>query len=153
LTWIKLFFLWTMYRSGWVTKPDQERVLAIQITREGFEGAPVSACLSRYARTRFPAEAAWRETLRTRPVRGQWDPERDAVLNPLPHRAVRIGLSGEAVDRCVDEWITSVRDVTPLAREVRAAVAGGAEDMARSLLPAEEPYPLSGEPAARIGCR
>jgi hypothetical protein len=37
MTWIKPSFLWMMYRCGWATKPGQERVLAIQITREGFE--------------------------------------------------------------------------------------------------------------------
>ena len=36
MTWIKPSFLWMMYRSGWGTKTDQERILAIDITREGF---------------------------------------------------------------------------------------------------------------------
>jgi hypothetical protein len=31
MTWIKPSFLWMMYRSGWATKPGQERVLAITI--------------------------------------------------------------------------------------------------------------------------
>ena len=39
MTWIKPSFLWMMYRSGWATKVRQERVLAITITREGFEWA------------------------------------------------------------------------------------------------------------------
>lgn len=38
-TWIKPSFLWMMYRSGWATKPSQERVLAVEITRSGFESA------------------------------------------------------------------------------------------------------------------
>jgi hypothetical protein len=32
-------FLWMMYRSGWATKPGQERVLATAITRDGLEWA------------------------------------------------------------------------------------------------------------------
>lgn len=36
MTWIKPSFLWMMYRSGWATKKDQERILAIDIKREGF---------------------------------------------------------------------------------------------------------------------
>jgi len=37
MTWIKPSFLWMMYRCGWATKPGQERVLAVEITRAGFE--------------------------------------------------------------------------------------------------------------------
>lgn len=33
MTWIKPSFLWMMYRCGWATKPGQERVLAVRITR------------------------------------------------------------------------------------------------------------------------
>lgn len=37
MTWIKPSFGWMMHRSGWAAKPGQERVLAIEITRAGFE--------------------------------------------------------------------------------------------------------------------
>ena len=37
MSWIKTNFLWMMYRCGWATKRNQERVLAIRITRQGFE--------------------------------------------------------------------------------------------------------------------
>lgn len=43
MTWIKPSFLWMMYRSGWGTKPGQERTLAVRITREGFEAALADA--------------------------------------------------------------------------------------------------------------
>ena len=46
MTWIKPSFLWMMYRCGWATKPGQERVLAVDITREGFEWALSHSCLS-----------------------------------------------------------------------------------------------------------
>ena len=36
MSWIKTNFLWMMYRSGWANKPNQERVLAIRITRDAF---------------------------------------------------------------------------------------------------------------------
>lgn len=39
MTWIKPPFGWMMHRSGWAAKPGQERVLAIEITRGGFEWA------------------------------------------------------------------------------------------------------------------
>ncbi|MFD8672640.1 DUF4291 domain-containing protein [Streptomyces seoulensis] len=151
MTWIKPSFLWMMYRCGWAGKPDQERVLALDITREGFEWALANACPSHFDRARFATEADWRKALRTSPVRVQWDPERDLRFNPLSHRAIQIGLSGDAVARYVDDWIVSVRDVTPLAREVHAAVRSGNDEAARALLPVERPYPLSDELTARIG--
>src|SRR5688500_10455476 len=35
MTWIKPSFAWMMHRCGWATKPGQEHVLALRITREG----------------------------------------------------------------------------------------------------------------------
>ncbi|MGW5331289.1 DUF4291 domain-containing protein [Streptomyces bauhiniae] len=151
MTWIKPSFLWMMYRCGWAAKPDQERVLALDITREGFEWALANACLSHFDRARFATEADWREALRASPVRVQWDPERDLRFNPLPHRSIQIGLSGNAVARYVGDWIVSVRDVTPLAHEVHAAVRSGDDEAAHALLPVERPYPLSDVLTARIG--
>jgi hypothetical protein len=153
MTWIKPSFLWMMYRCGWATKPDQERVLAIEISREGFEWALSHACVSHFDRSRFATEAQWRETLRSSPVRVQWDPERDLRLNPLPHRAIQIGLSGPAVDRYVDDWVTGIRDVTPLAHEIHRAVAAGGLEAARELLPPERAYPLPAQAADRVGAR
>jgi hypothetical protein len=46
MTWIKPSFLWMAYRSGWGTKPGQERVLAIKIKRSGFEWALMHSSLS-----------------------------------------------------------------------------------------------------------
>src|SRR6202042_2093945 len=48
MTWIKPSFLWMMYRSGWGTKDGQERVLAIDITRSGFQWCLENACLSHF---------------------------------------------------------------------------------------------------------
>src|SRR5688572_10421648 len=39
MMWIKPSFLWLMERSGWATKPNQERVLAVRITRAGWDFA------------------------------------------------------------------------------------------------------------------
>lgn len=37
MTWVKTNFLWMMFRSGWASKPNQERVLAIFVRRERFD--------------------------------------------------------------------------------------------------------------------
>ncbi|MFF5917924.1 DUF4291 domain-containing protein [Streptomyces flavochromogenes] len=141
MTWIKPSFLWMMYRSGWGKKEGQETVLAVEITREGFEWALRNACLSHYKRGFHPDQATWKRELRQAPARVQWDPERDPHLRALPYRSLQLGLSGEASRRYADEWTVSVRDVTPLAHRVHELVRSGAPEAARLLLPREEPYP------------
>jgi hypothetical protein len=59
-------------------------------------------------------------------------------------------LSGEAVDRYVDDWISAVTDITAVAHEIGAAVQRQEFDLAHSLLPEERPYPLPGHIAARL---
>ncbi|RPK64666.1 hypothetical protein EES43_09290 [Streptomyces sp. ADI96-02] len=139
MTWIKPSFLWMMYRCGWGAKEGQEVVLAVEIDRSGLAWALAHAELSHYAPDVHEDRDAWRRALRTAPARVQWDPERDLDLNPLPYRSLQLGLSGEAARRYADEWTLSVRDVTPLAREVHALVRAGERRKAAALLPVETP--------------
>ncbi|GCD36697.1 hypothetical protein OEIGOIKO_04473 [Streptomyces chrestomyceticus JCM 4735] len=141
MTWIKPSFLWMMYRCGWATKPDQERVLAIELDRAGFDWALRHACLSHYDPAVHTDRDAWRQQLRDSPARIQWDPERDLRLSPLPHRSLQLGLSDEASRRYADEWTVAIRDVTPLAHEIHALVTRGDLTTAAGLLPEESPYP------------
>ncbi|SFL55033.1 DUF4291 domain-containing protein [Streptomyces pini] len=150
MTWIKPSFLWMMYRSGWGTKDGQQTVLAVEITREGFEWALEHACLSHYERGLHPDPATWRRQLKRAPARVQWDPERDLYLRPLPHRSLQLGLTGEAARRYADEWTVSITDVTALAHAVHAHVRDGALEAARRLLPVERPCPVDGGLPARL---
>jgi Domain of unknown function (DUF4291) len=150
MTWIKPSFLWMMYRSGYATKPGQERVLAIQITRQGFEWALGHAALSHVDPAVHADYEAWRLSL-SMPVRVQWDPERDLFGRALDHRAIQVGLSGQAVERYVDEWIVGVVDVTDVARSVAELVDAGQVGAATDSLPVERPYPLSAAIATSVG--
>jgi hypothetical protein len=149
MTWIKPSFLWMMYRCGWAAKPGQERVLAVSITREGFEWVLAHSCGS----TPAPGEAheAWKRRMEASPVRVQWDPERDLHLNRLDHRSIQIGLSGEAVDRYAAEWITGITDATDLARTIKDHLKQDNTEQARALLPKERPYPLNETLRTHIG--
>ncbi|MFV2085357.1 DUF4291 domain-containing protein [Micromonospora sp. LOL_021] len=151
MTWIKPSFLWMMYRCGWASKPGQERVLAVEIRRSGFEWALAAACLSHFDRSLYPDRGTWARRVRTSPVRVQWDPERSLRLGPLPYRSLQAGLSGEAVDRYVDEWTVAITEVTGLAHAVRDRLSAGDDAGAAALLPAERVYPLPVEVAAVIG--
>ena len=150
MTWIKPSFLWMMYRCGWATKPGQERVLAISISRSGFEGALAEAVLSHYDRSLHADHAQWSRELKRSSVRVQWDPERSLRLGELPYRSLQVGLGGAAVGRYVDEWTAGIADVTGLARSIRRRLDHDDENGARALLPVERPYPLPGPVATRL---
>ncbi|POX47634.1 DUF4291 domain-containing protein [Streptomyces sp. Ru71] len=150
MTWIKPSFLWMMYRCGWGTKENQETVLAVEITREGFEWALRNACLSHHVPELHGDRASWKRQLAQAPARVQWDPERDAHFTALPHRSLQLGLSGEAAARYADEWIVGIEDVTPLAAEIHALVRAGELDAATGKLPVERPYPVQGDLLAHL---
>ncbi|OCQ23817.1 hypothetical protein A7985_07725 [Pseudoalteromonas luteoviolacea] len=143
MTWIKPSFLWMMYRSGWAKKDaGQNRILAIDISREGFEWALDNSLLSNKVKE-FTDREAWLKLKNSTPVRIQWDPERDIYLQPLEHRAIQIGLSNEAVDLYVNQWVQKVTDVTELAAQIKSYVDNNQLEAARTLLPNEVPYNLN----------
>lgn len=146
MTWVKPSFLWMMYRCGWATKPDQERVLAVRITRAGFEEALASSCLSHLDAEIHPDRDTWARLKEASPVRVQWDPERSTTLDPLPWRSIQVGLGGRTVAAYVDEWMV---DLTDLTAEVHAMREDPALRRTRPGL--ERPYPLPEAVGARIG--
>jgi len=140
MTWIKPSFLWMMYRSGWATKPNQEHILAIKITREGFEWAMQNACLSHFDPEVYESHEAWKEQLQESPVRIQWDPERDIHMNKLDYRSIQMGLSGVAVNKYVKEWIQEISDITELVNSIKSTLEN--DQKASYRLPTERPYPF-----------
>jgi hypothetical protein len=151
MTWIKPSFLWMMYRSGWGTKPGQTRVLAIDMTREGFEWALEHACLSHYEPGTYASKASWEALKAEASVRIQWDPERDASLRQLEHRAIQIGLSGKAVKLYVTDWIVGIIDISEQCQEIHELQKTGKSFAAAALLPREHPYTISDELKKIIG--
>lgn len=140
MTWIKPSFLWMMYRSGWGLKEaGQSRILAIDISREGFEWALDHSCPSHP--DDHISKEEWQRVKESSPVRIQWDPERDLQLQPQVHRAIQIGLSKKAVDLYVTEWIKCITDVTPLAHSIHRLVNANRIEDARKMLPPEKIYP------------
>ena len=146
MTWIKPSFLWMMYRSGWGTKPGQEHVLAIQITRAGFEEALSLSCLSHFDPEIYPDHATWTQRRQRSPVRVQWDPERGIEGEPLAWRSIQVGLSGTAAEHYVNRWIVHITDITALVQELHQTSEG-----ASGRMPTEMPYPAPGAVARVIG--
>lgn len=141
MTWIKPSFLWMMCRAGWGFKDEgQRRILAIDISREGFEWALAHSCLS-HPEPEMSTEQ-WQQLKQSHPVRVQWDPERDLYLQPQTQRAIQIGLSGDAVNLYVQQWIKSIEDVTGLAHQIHEQVKLANLAGAEALLPVESLYPM-----------
>ena len=63
MTWIKPSFLWMMYRSGWASKQAQERILAIDLKREGFDEIVKNAVLSSFREVSDLSKEEWKEKL------------------------------------------------------------------------------------------
>lgn len=140
MTWIKPSFLWMMYRSGWGKKDNgQNRILAIDISREGFEWALKHSLLSHQVKS-YADKEEWLKIKNATPVRIQWDPERNLYLEPLEHRTIQIGLTDESVGLYVNEWIQNIADVTKLASQIHTLVKSDQLLKAKSLLPKETEY-------------
>jgi Domain of unknown function (DUF4291) len=140
MTWIKPSFLWMMYRAGWGYKDEgQRRILAIDMTQEGFDWALAHACPSQPPGDM--TQAQWQRLRASSPVRIQWDPERDLLSRPLAHRAIQIGLSAAATRLYVQRWIQRLADVTPLAHHIHALVMAQRWAEAKAALPRETAYP------------
>lgn len=141
MTWIKPSFLWMMYRSGWGHKDaGQSRILAVDISRTGFEWALANGCLSHQDSSM--TEEQWKNLKENTPVRIQWDPERDLLSNPLSERTIQIGLSKIAIELYVNEWTRKITDITEFSHQIRHLVLSDKLDAARELLPKEIPYPI-----------
>ncbi|WP_026402095.1 DUF4291 domain-containing protein [Actinomadura rifamycini] len=151
MTWIKPSFLWLMARSNWARKPGQDVILAVRLTRTGWEEALALAVPTRADRRIFRDSDEWRRRFANSTVHVQWDPERSLRGQKLEHRSIQIGLSRHVIDRYVDDWILGIEDRTPLARRIHRLLQDGQAAKARNLLPSERPYPLPPNLAKNIG--
>lgn len=145
MSWIKPNFLWMMYRSGWGLKPGQERILAVRLRRQFFDGFLRTAVPSSYCAGSGHSREEWQRAVAASDVRLQWDPDHDPSGRPLPCRAIQIGLRGKALTAYGNAAVLSIEDITPFVVDERAnAVA----PFSRLLTPREAVYapePRAGE--------
>jgi hypothetical protein len=149
MTWIKPSFGWMLYRSGYATKPQQESILKIKLSHEGFKIILQQAVGTLYNPLVYSSEDHWRERLTNSGVRYQWDPDR--YLNGDKHstrRAIQIGLKGPVVRHYVDDWIIGLEDVTELAHSIKQAIDN---DLPIPDVPKELIYPLADEIKHHLG--
>ena len=140
MTWIKPSFLWMMYRSGWASKQGQERILAIDLKREGFDEIVRNAVLSSFREVSDLSKEEWKEKLENSEVRCQWDPDRDIYGNPIGRRAIQLGINGETVRKYINDRIVNITDITDKVVEMRNSIQNGT--FSESVLPQEKKYIL-----------
>lgn len=149
MTWIKPSFLWLMHRSHFATKKGQTRVLAVRITRAGFDRALSIGVSTDPTARMFSTYDAWRAAFDVAPVHVQWDTERSITGSALGHYSIQVGLSRHVIREFVDDWIVSISDMTERVAKLRECVRSGRMDRARALVPPERPYVVSDEIARR----
>src|SRR2546423_9552584 len=104
MTWIKPSFLWLMHRSNWGKRSGQERVLAVRITREGWEKALSLSVPTSPEPSVFRSRQEWEEQFQGAMVHVQWDPERMLRGGRLPYFSIQIGLSRHILREYVEDW-------------------------------------------------
>jgi Domain of unknown function (DUF4291) len=136
MTWIKPSFLWLMHRSNWARKTGQEHILAVRMSREGWDEALAQAVLT----TADPTALG-----RAR-VHVQWDPERSLRGAPLNHYSIQVGVGRALIGTFADDWVLGITDITPQVHKIARLIQTGQAAKARRFLPPERSYPVT--PAA-----
>jgi hypothetical protein len=150
MTWIKPSLLWLMHRSNWARKSGQERILAVRITRTGWEHALSQAVLTAPEPAIHGSAAAWSKAFDSASVHVQWDPERSLRGAALNHYSIQVGVGRSLIRTYAEEWVVGLSDLTPAVHKMAALVRAGQSAKAQRLLPAERPYPLDPAVARRI---
>ena len=124
MTWIKPNFMWMMYRAGWATKENQERILAIKITLEGFREILRQAVHSSFIPEIYDERENWKAKLANSNVRLQWDPDHNPTGEKLTRKAIQLGLRGDIFHKFNEEWIKEIKDITDFVAEQRENAKG-----------------------------
>ncbi len=121
MTWIKPSFAWILYRSGYATKHNQERIVKVKIPHAAWHQILSGAVLSKHDTDLYPDSYDWKVALDRSEAVVQWDPERDVWLRPLEERAIQVGIRSALIRLYAYDWPLSITDVTPLARAIAEA--------------------------------
>lgn len=139
MTWIKPSFLWMMYRSGWATKQGQNRILAIDMDRIGFEEIVTNAVISTFDDHLYSDIEEWKKAIKASEVRIQWDPERDLLGSPSKYnRSIQLGIRGDFLQKFNNKWIKKITDITPFVEQQKKIIDDKRLDLLS--LPQEKVY-------------
>jgi len=140
MSWIKSSFMWMMYRSGWGTKPNQERTLAIWLKRSALESALRQAVLTQFVPDLYSNRNSWANAVSTSFCLVQWDPDHDPYGARLERKAIQIGLRGEMLQHFAMDWIVEIKDISDFVAEQRTLV--NTNNFGELETPTESVYPI-----------
>jgi hypothetical protein len=138
MSWIKPNFLWMMYRCGWASRENQERILAISITKKSFDAILDQSVFSSFISTYYASHDQWKEELSVKEVRLQWDPDHDPFGGKLTRRAIQIGMKGKVLEHFGKQQIISIEDITGFVKEQKVHV--DKNELDKLLIPIETLY-------------
>ncbi len=150
MTWIKPSYLWLMERSNWAQKSGQEHILAVTISRNGWDEALSLGVLTGFEPKIHLQKERWEAEFEKALVHVQWDPERSIRGADLGFNSIQVGISRHLIERFVEEWIVKIEDLTPQTRKIHGLIQAGRIDNARKLLPVEKIYPVEAKVARRL---
>ena len=128
MSWIKPNFLWMMFRCGWARKDNQQRVLAIELSKEHFLEILSEAVHSTFKLDLYGTKENWQDELKQSNVRLQWDPDHGPKGEKLERKAIQLGLKGKILNQFGKEWIVSIEDITEFVTEQGRKVDKGELD-------------------------
>lgn len=143
MSWIKPNFLWMMYRCGWATKENQQRVLAIWINKIDLENILRNTVFTSFTHEHYGSHEEWKEKLEKKEARLQWDPDHDPFGESLTRRAIQIGMKGKVLEEFGKQQIQLIEDITDFVKEQKLNVDSNKLD--RLLVPIETVYKLNDE--------
>lgn len=112
MSWIKPGFLWMMYRCGWATKQDQERILALWLSKDDFKKILEQAVPSTFKPKQFENIEEWKLQLKQKDVRLQWDPDHDPYGNKQERKAIQLGMKGAMLEDFGKRFVQKIEDIT-----------------------------------------
>ena len=150
MSWIKPNFLWMMYRCGWAEKEDQERVLALWISKTDFEKILLNAVFSTFKANFYDSAEQWENELKLKDVRLQWDPDHDPFGRKVERRAIQLGLKRKTLENFGKQQIQRIEDITMFIKQQKQHLNTNQSD--KLLVPVETVFnPLNIELKKKIG--
>ncbi len=150
MSWIKPNFLWMMYRCGWASKENQERVLALWLDKTAFEDILSQAVFSTFTAGKYESADAWKQELSTKNVRLQWDPDHSPYGGKLTRRALQLGLKNTTLEQFGKEQVIRIEDITHFVQQQKAHVDN--RQLKQLFVPQERVYTVADATLAqRIG--
>ena len=91
----------------------------------------------------FETQEAFKLELERSSVRIQWDPERNYSLEPIENiKTIQIGLSKEAIQLYVSDWIQNMEDITEYCHELYTLLCEEKHEEVELRLPNEKLFIL-----------